>query len=115
MIYRIQIFTMKFAGLYTKVSVGCAVIYIALSEFAGYTQEIQNAKCSFWISGNPLGTMECRTSWNNGRIYSINYLAGEIQGRGNPETVFAWNNGWIPGRYPECLVYKPTGYGICQK
>ena len=90
-------------------------IVIALGETRGYAQQLQNAKCSFWINGSNLGADSCRTSWDKGRISSINYLAGEVPGRGNPETVSVWIEGWIPGKKPECLVYKPTGYAICQK
>jgi hypothetical protein len=95
------------------IALSCALIPLECTAINA--QQMQNARCSFWMNGNPLGADSCRTSWSNGRVTSINYLAGETPGRGNPETVSTWQDGWVPGKKPECLVYKPTGYAICQK
>jgi len=102
--------TANFAGI---IALACSVI--AMEYATANAQEMQNAKCSFWMNGNLLGVESCRTRWHNGKVMSINYLAGETPGRGNPETATAWQGGWVLGRNPECLLFKLTGYAICQK
>ena len=79
-------------------------------------QAYKDAQCSFWYKGNALGTSPCRTSWKNGKIYSVNYLAEEVKGKGGTqETETVWQNDWIPGNLAECMVLKTTNYAICEK
>ena len=100
----------------TKIcQIGLLASFLFSFTEATYAQHFKNAQCSFWFKGKALGTESCRTSWKNGKIHSINYLAGETPGRGNPKTVSAWQGDWIPGKNPECLVFKPTNYAICEK
>lgn len=94
--------------------IAAVALAVIVSPGQGQAQPMQNARCSFWLDGKPLGDEACRTSWQNGRIQSINYLAGEIPGRGNPETISAWQEDWVPGKMPECLI-NSIGYAICQK
>jgi len=71
---------LNFAGI---IALACAVIPL---EYATVNaEEMQNARCSFWINGNPLGTESCRTRWSNGRVTSINYLVVKHQGVETPK------------------------------
>ena len=78
-------------------------------------QDWMNTICSFWLEAKYLGEGKCMVAWGASKVMAITYLAGEIPGRGNRETIRPYQNGWIYGRNSECLLYPSTGYAICQK
>ena len=48
------------------------------------------------------------------RVFSVEYLADIPPGEVRQQTVTAGQDQWQYGAKPECLVYQPTGYTICQ-
>jgi len=118
----IMYFKTKTANLAGMLALACAVISL---EYATVNaQQLQNAKCSFWMSdghgGNLLSTeleihRSCRTRWNNGRVTTIEYNSPGKPVTPYPFTASAWEKGWVPGRSPNCLAHPLTGIYVCQK
>jgi hypothetical protein len=79
--------------------------------------------CSSWADGRHLGDFPCTAYWANGRVYKIIHLSKESEMDPGRPSIFEIENtrnaytqkGNIPGRLPECIVYKANNYAICQK
>lgn len=91
-----------------------ALMPVVSSAPAAVAQQFGSKVCSFWIKGNPVASRQCRVGRSQGRVFTINYLADIPPGEVKPQTVTAGENQWQYGPKPDCLVYAPTGYTICE-